>query len=273
MSNSSITTSEYEFPPDSPPAPPSAPMLSWGIALLLLGILIGSQINRQKNPNAAVESIESLDIESLNRVRFTQALQWVSYGKKLERKEQYDDAIAVYDKGLSHHPNDFHLWHERGLAFAKLQQFESALTSFDRAYRLRPKNPDLAHERGDTLLQLERYEDAIASFDIYLRCNPDSAHVLSDYGYALCHLGRFEAALPCLNRVLKTEQRDRFSLTRSHYYQIEALRHLGQLDTALQSSQTAIARYADEHFEAQREAIRQQIAEILTNSPTDDQTS
>lgn len=271
MSNPVITTSEYESPPDSPPAPPSAPMLSWGIALLLLGVLIGSQINRQKNPNSTVESIESLDIESLDQLRFTQSLQWVSYGKKLERKEQYEDAIAVYDKGISHHPNDFHLWHERGLAFAKLQQFESALTSFDHAYHLRPKNPDLAHERGDTLLQLERYEDAITSYDIFLRYNPASAHVLADRGYALCNLGRFEAALQCLNRVLKVERRDRVSLTRCHYYQIEALRHLGQLDTALQSSQSAIERYTDEHFEAQREAIRQQIVEVVTNAHTDNQ--
>ncbi len=273
MSNSSITTSEYEFPPDSPPAPPSAPMLSWGIALLLLGILIGSQINRQKNPNSAGESIESLDIESLDGVRFTQALQWVSYGKKLERKEQYEDAISVYDKGLSQHPNDFHLWHERGLAFAKLQQFESALTSFDRAYRLRPQDGDLAHERGDTLLQLERYEDAIASYDIFLRYNPTSAHVLADRGYALHRLERHEEALQVLNRVLKTERRDRTSLAQAHYVQIESLRQLGQLEAAFRSSQTAIERYADEHFEAQREAIRQQIAEILTNLPTDDQTS
>lgn len=58
---------------------------------------------------------------------------------------------------------DYHLWHERGLAFAKLQQFESALDSFDQACRLRPPNLDLAHERGDALLQLERYGDAIAA--------------------------------------------------------------------------------------------------------------
>jgi tetratricopeptide (TPR) repeat protein len=277
MSNSFITTSEsttsdYELS-TSPPASPSAPMLSWGIALLLLGIIIGSQFNRQKNPNSTIENIESLDLESLDRVRFTQSLQWVSYGKQLERQNQYEVAIAVYDKGLGHHPNDFRLWHERGLAFAKLQQFESALTSFDRAYRLRPNNPDLAHERGDTLLQLERYEDAIASYDIFLRYNPDNAHVLADRGYALCHMGQFEAALQSLNQVLKTERRDRSSLIRSHYYQIEALRHLGQLDVALRSSQTAIERYADEHFEAQCEAIRQQIAEVLTNVHTDDQTS
>ncbi len=265
MSDPVFTIPDREPLQESPPFLPSAPTVGWGIALLLLGILIGKQISRQRSPTPAGKE------NSTNSPSFTQALQWVGYGKELEQKEQYEAAIAVYDQGLIQHPDDFRLWHERGLAFAKLQQFESALDSFDQAYRLRPHDSNLAHERGDTLLQLERFEAAIASFDICLRYTPDSAHILVDRGYALCRLQRFEEALQCLNPVLKTERRDRSSLIQAHYYQIEALRHLGQLEAALQSCQKAIEQYGDESFTAQREAIRQQIIEVVGQEERDGQ--
>lgn len=261
MSDPVFTILEPPHPQNSSPFSPSAPTIGWGIALLCVGIFIGKQMNRQQSAATAPENAPS----SADRRSFTQPLQWVSYGKSLERQERYEDAIAVYDQGLSQHPNDFRLWHERGLALAKLLRFEEARDSFDCAYRLRPKDGDLAHERGDTLLQLEQFEDAIASFDIYLKYHPNNAHVMADRGYALYRLGRFEDALQCLNRVLKTERSDRFALPHAHYYQIESLRCLGQLEAALQSSQQAIIRYSEEHFIAQHEAIRQQMADFATS--------
>jgi tetratricopeptide (TPR) repeat protein len=262
-----FTIPEQEPPPETHDFSFPAPLIGWSIALLFLGILIGKQIRRQQPSATGLEK----ENPATDPVSFTQALHWVSYGKEMEKKQQYEAAIAVYDQGLSQHPQDFHLWHERGLAFAKLQQFEPALDSFDRAYRIRPRDGDLAHERGDTLLQLERFEEAIASYDIYLRYRPDSAHILSDRGYALCQLGQFTEALESLNKVFKTDRRDPTNWSQAHYYQIEALRHLGQLEAALRASQTAIEQYGDEHFVAQRETIRQQIAEVLSHAHRDDQ--
>lgn len=257
MSDPIFTLLEQEQSQDAAPFSPSAPAIGWGIVLLFVGVLIGRRM-RQQPPVTPSEKGHSPD-----QLAFTQALQWVSYGKELERKEQYEAAIAVYDRGLNQHPNDFRLWHERGLALAKLQRFEQALVSFNHAYELRPNDRDLAHERGDTLLQLERFEQAIASFDQYLKYDPDSAHILADRGYALYRLERYEEALRSLNQVLKSERRDRFSLIQAHYYQIESLRQLGQLEAALQSSQAAIAQHGEEHFAAQHEAIQQEISQSL----------
>ncbi|MBF2029833.1 MAG: tetratricopeptide repeat protein [Oscillatoriales cyanobacterium C42_A2020_001] len=257
MSDPVFTLLQQEQSQDAAPFAPSAPAISWGIILLFVGVLIGRRIRQQ--PPASEKG------HSPHQLTFTQALQWVSYGKELERKEQYEAAIAVYDRGLNQHPNDFRLWHERGLALAKLQRFEQALESFNHAYALRPNDRDLAHERGDTLLQLEQFEQAIASFDRYLKYDPDSAHILADRGYALYRLDRYEEALRSLNQVLKVERRDRYSLIRAHYYQIESLRQLGQLEAALHSSQNAIAQHSDEHFVAQHQAIQQQISQAITN--------
>lgn len=260
MSDSLFTTLEGDYPQDSDAFSISAPTIGWSIALLCLVVLIRRQMKREQSLTDAISSKDTI-----NQPSFTQALQWVSYAKELERNKQYEAAVSVYDQGLKQHPNDFRLWHERGLALAKLQNFEGALVSFNRAYELRPDNGDLAHERGDTLLQLGRFEEAIASFDIYLRYHPGNPHVLADRGYALSHLERFEEALVCLNQVLKTAKQDRTSLTQAHYCQIEVLRHLGQFDAALRSSQKAMKQYPDEHFETQHQFIRQQMTERIIN--------
>lgn len=269
MINSTTTTVDHDSSPGFSSGYPSIPGTSVGIALLILAILIGRLVGSQQRSHAATEN--TAQFVELDKLPFTQALQWVSYGKDLERKAQFETAIAVYDQGLTHHPNDFRLWHERGLALAKLQQFESALASFDRACKLRPTNRDLAHERGDTLLQLERFEEAIASFDLYLCYHPGSAHILTDRGYALYRLKRYEEALKSFDKALKAVRidRDRYAASQARFFQIETLRQLGRLEEALRSSQAAIQGYGNPNafnFAEQQESIRRQMVKNIVDA-------
>ncbi len=229
---------------------PSSPLVGWGIVLIAFGIAAGSQaIRSRRSHNPPLDPDQPLP--------FTQALQWLGHGKQLENAKDLEGAIAVYDQGLKQHPNDFRLWHERGLALAKHQRFEAAIESYDRAFALRPDCRDLAHERGDALLQLGRYEEAIVSLNLYLRCVPSSAHVLSDRGFALYQLGRYEESLRSLNAAIHSAERDP-NRNDARYYQIECLRQLGQLSAALQACETAIKQ--NPQFQAQYEAVQAQIA-------------
>ncbi len=239
MSTQTRTIVEYHSPQSVQTTPPPAIALSF---LIILSAII---------------------MWSITRDRPAQSLQWLSRGKDLERLRQYPQAIATYDQGITHYPNDYRLWHERGLALAKLQQFEAAIASYDRAYQLRPTQRDLSHERGDALLQLHRYEEAIASIDTYLRYNPNSAHILADKGYALFQLHRYKEALSSLNQVLKVGHQDLFSIRYAHYYQIETLRHLGQLEAALISSQIATQKYPNERLKAQEVELHQQMSKTF----------
>ncbi|UBF25693.1 tetratricopeptide repeat protein [Kovacikia minuta CCNUW1] len=267
-SSQSIPIQEIEQLQDSGTELTNSPIAGW-VILLCLAAIVGGQIVYQRSrkpsspdPNSTANSSvgEAGIHQDSGKLHFTQALQWVSYAKELERSQQYEAAVAVFDQGLRHHPQDFRLWHERGLVLAKLQRFEDAIQSYDRAYQLRPHDRDLAHERGDTLLELERYEEAIAAFNTYLQRAPGNPHILTDQGYALYHLKRYEEALEMFNQVLKSAERDRDSRIRAHYYQIESLRQLGQLDAALLSSQQAIKQYPEEFFKVQHEELQQQIS-------------
>lgn len=220
---------------------PQAPVMASGVIVLLIGAIAAWKWVQNRKPATR------------------QVLHWIGQGKALERLQQYEAAIAVYDQALVEHPKDFRLWHERGLALAKLQRFEAAITSYDRAFELRPHYRDLAHERGDALLELGRYEDAIAAFDVFLRYAPNNGHILADRGYALYQLGHYEEALRSLNYVLKHEHQDQAALRHAHYYQIEVLRELGQFDAALRSSQAAVRRHPEAHFKTQQEHLQAQI--------------
>jgi tetratricopeptide (TPR) repeat protein len=248
-------------PHESPQAPISTfPSADWSIVLLLLGGVVGWQLARRR-PTQTLVAKNKTGHPDRDQPDFTQVLQWVGHAKAFEKLNQYDEAVFIYDRGLTQHPQDFRLWHERGLALAKLGRFEAAIASYDRAYELNPTQRDLAHERGDALLKLERYEDAIASFNVYLTYEPNSAHVLSDQGYALYRLNRYEEALQSLNRALNSKDRDRDAKEYAHYYQIASLQQLGQLEAALQSCQTAMQRYAQDSFKTQHETLQQQISE------------
>lgn len=262
MSKQTFTTLDYEAPQDLGMSS-ALPTVGWGIVLILLGGVVSWQVTRQRRAlkMKGVSSHKSTEDARAMQPRFTQALQWIAYAKEQERSQHYEAAISTYNRGLSDFPDDFRLWHERGLALAKLQQFERAIESYDRAYALQPKQRDLAHERGDALLQLERYEEAIASLDTFLRYDPGNAHVLTDRGFAFYQLERFEEALQSLNQVLKTERRDRNSLIRARYYQIETLRQLGRFQLALQSSQEAMKQHSEELFQTQHDALKRQIAD------------
>jgi tetratricopeptide (TPR) repeat protein len=248
-------------PSESPQAPLSTfPSVGWSIVLLLLGGAVGWQLARRRATQDPVAKNKTghLDGEQPN---FTQVLQWVGHAKAFEKLNQYDEAVSIYDRGLTQHPQDFRLWHERGLALARLGRFEEAISSYDRAYELKPTQRDLAHERGDALLKLERYEEAIASFNVYLNYVPNSGHVLSDKGYVLYQLNRYEEALQALNKALNANDGDRNAKAYAHSYQIAALQKLGQLEAALKSCQTALQRYPQDSFKQQYEMLQQQIAE------------
>ena len=264
MSNPTFTIAAPQ-PSHHPNLPaPLVHLGEWSIALLVIAGMSWLVRRKRSLPINRAPSNQSFDWLGLESLNFSQPMQWVSYGKQIERSQQFLVAVAVYDRGLRDYPNDFHLWHERGLALAKLQQFEAALASYDRAYQIRPEHRDLGHERGDTLLQLGRYQEAVASFDIFLKYVPNkahlsAAHVLADRGYALFQLGRYSEAVRSLKPVLK-DKRGRDARAYARYYYTEALRQSGQLEAALQSAQAAMKQHPEERFRVQYESLRHQLS-------------
>ncbi len=248
MSNTTAVLLERQPAPAPEPNSYGSLLVGGGILILLCGAIASWQKSRRPSGGTGRSSAASgvHPARDQNPLHFTQPLQWLGYGKELEKAKRYQEALKVYDQALEHFPNDFRFWHERGLTLAKLERYREALVSYDQANAIRPNHPDIAHERGDTLLELERFEEAYITLGEYLRYVPGSPHVLADQGYALYRLGRYPEALDLFQQVLKSPRQDPNATRRTYYFGVEVLNRLDQVDDALALAQKAVARYPDE---------------------------
>jgi tetratricopeptide (TPR) repeat protein len=76
-------------------------------------------------------------------------------------QEDYDRAIAVYQRGLKQNPNAPTLWFESGVCWCRKKDFPQALRCMGKAHELDPENHQLAADYGLCLARAGRPEDAV----------------------------------------------------------------------------------------------------------------
>jgi len=76
-------------------------------------------------------------------------------------------------------------WYNRGITLGNLQQYEEAIAYFDRAIQIKPDLPYAWYCRGLALNKLKRYEEAIASYDRAIQIKPDYSKAW--YNKACCY--------------------------------------------------------------------------------------
>jgi tetratricopeptide (TPR) repeat protein len=117
--------------------------------------------------------------------------------------EEYEEAIASYNKALQFKPDDDIAWSNRGIALSRLGHHEEAIASFDKALQFKPDHDSAWYNRGNALGNLGRYEGAIASYDKALQFKPDYVDAWYNQGIALGNLGRYEEAIASYDKVLQ----------------------------------------------------------------------
>ena len=117
--------------------------------------------------------------------------------------EEYEKAIASYDKALEIKPHDDRAWNNRGIALGNLGRLEDAIASYDKALEIKPDSYEAWNNRGYALRNLGRWEEAIASYDKALEFKPDYHEAWYNRGVALRDLGRIEQAIASYDKALK----------------------------------------------------------------------
>ena len=74
---------------------------------------------------------------------------------------KYEEAIGIYDQMLRSDPDNFQIWHNRGMVQANLGRHGEALQSFDRALAVNPDSDQTHHRRTEvhTILSVKRRRD------------------------------------------------------------------------------------------------------------------
>ena len=123
-------------------------------------------------------------------------------GNLFGASQEYEAAIASYDRAVALKPDDHEAWYSRGIALDDLGRYEDAIASYDRAVALQPDDHVAWNNRGTALFSLGRYEDAIASYDRALAINPDFHQSWYNRSLVLKHLGREEEATESYNKAV-----------------------------------------------------------------------
>lgn len=117
----------------------------------------------------------------------------------------YDDAIAVFRRGLAANPEETHFYDGLGHAYARLGRFEEALEAYEEAAR---HDPDVHLNIGTIQLNRGQYEQAAESIQHTLAHSPETAWAHRILGFAYDRLGRHGEAVAAIERAVELDPDD-----------------------------------------------------------------
>jgi tetratricopeptide (TPR) repeat protein len=151
--------------------------------------------------------IQSL-LEEPNQSEDCQADLLFEQARLFEISNEFEAAIAIYNKALQLRPNKDVGWYNRGISLSRLGRYEEAIASYNKALQLKTDDDIAWYKRGYALGSLGRYEEAIASFNEALKLKPDCDSAWYIRGYALGNLGRYEEAIASYDKALTLNPND-----------------------------------------------------------------
>ena len=93
-----------------------------------------------------------------------------SWGEDPERS--LDLALEVARKAFALDPNDYYSHWALGFAYTYHEDFDRALAAYERALAINPNDADLLVEMVDLLVRIGRAEQAVAQVKSAMRINP-----------------------------------------------------------------------------------------------------
>jgi len=171
--------------------------------------------------------------------------------------------------------NNSKAFHMLGLALERMGHLHKALVTYERAFQLDPEDPELLINLGLIAWNLKNTDGAARMFQHYIAARPDSPLGYNNLGSVQCDLGQADIAVETLRAalyrmpqeailwnslatVLAEEGRADESLVfyneairlepgfaRAYHNLGYAYQHLGQLETALENYDGAMARVVD----------------------------
>ncbi len=179
------------------------------------GVPVGSVMK----PTAVVRIAQNLDAlgdrpEALRRLSNIVAtspddLDAVSVlGDMLRYDEQYDQAIAAYDKALvltgGDRPADWRFYYVRGIANERAKHWPAAEADFLKALELNPDQPAVLNYLGYSWIDQDMHlDDALAMIEKAVAATPQDGYVVDSLGWAYYKLGRDQEAVTTLEQAVQ----------------------------------------------------------------------
>jgi tetratricopeptide (TPR) repeat protein len=141
---------------------------------------------------------------------------WYERGLALESQGDYVEAIASFDRAIHLNPGESaicEIWLNRGNAFQYgLGDYSQAMTCYDQVLRINPKHETSLQNRGNALLYgLSLPEEALEAYSRVLAINPDNHLAWRNRGNALAEMRRYDEAIASYDRALSLRPEDQIA--------------------------------------------------------------
>ena len=124
-------------------------------------------------------------------------------GNTYNRNSQYERAIKDFDKAIELKPDYADAYNNRGLSYSLIKETQRALFDYDKAIEIDPNNSEVYYNRGNSYTDLKQYERAIADYDKAMEIEPSLAGVYRNRGNSNAGLGEFERAIADYDKAIE----------------------------------------------------------------------
>lgn len=122
----------------------------------------------------------------------------------LTKREDYEDAMQVYDGALADYPQDTDLLYSRAMLAEKMDDLERLEQDLRSILDREPNNADALNALGYTLAdRTDRYSEAYELVKRAYELKPDDHYVIDSMGWTLYRMGRHQEALMHLRRAME----------------------------------------------------------------------
>jgi predicted O-linked N-acetylglucosamine transferase (SPINDLY family) len=103
---------------------------------------------------------------------------WVGRGNTYIEFQNYDKALAAYDRALAVNPNFGEAWIGRGNTYFELRRYDEALSAYEKALAHKPVEGWI--NLGNSYFELKRYDEALAAYNRALELKSGLAEAWSN---------------------------------------------------------------------------------------------
>ena len=130
-------------------------------------------------------------------------MAYYNRGLALQELNQFDTALASYEKAIELKPGYAEAYSNRGNTLQELKQFDAALFSYEKAIELKTDYNEAYYNRGLALQELKQFDAALANYDKAIELKHNYAEAYYNRGNALKVLKRFDAALVSYGKAIE----------------------------------------------------------------------
>jgi tetratricopeptide (TPR) repeat protein len=128
--------------------------------------------------------------------------EYVHYmiGRSHDALDQFDEAIAAYQRALEINPDYEEAWVGLGVVYRLSGDFEAAHAAYSEALAIDPDNANAHSSLGTLYLLEDNPEESIKEFEEAIRLDPQLAAAHGNLALAYAMVGRFDEADESLRR-------------------------------------------------------------------------